>query len=458
MNKFIFIIIVALGLQSQAARVAVTDSGTDFQHQWLKGRELINAREIPGNMVDDDLNGKVDDIMGWNFAENYGEVFFRDHLSSIKEKTFKIFEVLARVQAGSQSPEDEKFWKEEVQGLPDSEKQKLMAEVNFYGQYAHGTHVSGIVAQVASQSRIMSLRVFPDQAPSGFSTMNNQDLPVVTYGILDYIYKFLGTVTNGTFHNAASYLKEQKVDVANYSLGVSLQMIARAILGMKGVKDPTPAQLAKETQRIYAQYEPQGRKWIEASSETLFVMASGNDGTDNDAMPAFPANVRAKNSITVAATAGFQSLAKFSNTGHKTVDIAAPGVAIQSSVPSLSNKQTLPMSGTSMAAPYIAGVAAQIKDSNPQLTAVQIKQILMGTVDQKDWLKGKVISSGVVNPKRAYMAAERSKSMPVEQAIQQARSAVEDTEVMHYPLRVKSQSQDAAVVKEMQEAANQLVF
>jgi len=454
MKFFILILSLSFVFQSFAARVAVTDSGTDFEHQWLSGRELLNMNEVPNNLVDDDRNGKVDDVVGWNFAEDYGQVFYRDHLSSVTEQVFKIFEILGRIQSNRQTAEDEKYWKENVLNLPKEQKDKLLGELNFYGQYAHGTHVAGIVAQLAPKSKIMSARVFPDTLPANPSSAG---LLAKFDKISEYIYKLIAIISNGTFQSAASYLHEQKVDVANYSLGVSLQMIARASLGLQGIKEPTEAQIAAETQKIYRQYEPIGQKWIGSAPNTLFVIASGNDGTDNDQLPAFPANVKMPNSNSVAATQDFSQLAKFSNVGLQSVDIAAPGVAIQSSVPSLNNQQTLPMSGTSMAAPYVAGVAAQIKDLNPKLTPAQIKQVLMETGDKKDWLKLKVVSGSVVNSKRAYQAALDSKSMALSTAIQKSRIQVSDQNgfVVHRTLEIQNQS---SILKEMKSFAEQVVF
>jgi cell wall-associated protease len=441
--------LVLIGLHAFSARVAVTDSGTDFQHEWLKGRELINTAETAGNRVDDDRNGKVDDIVGWNFADNYGKVFFRDHVSSVNVKVFKVMDVLSRIQAGEQTPEDEKYWKENITSLKEDEKKKLIAELNYYGQYAHSTHVSGIIASVAPNSRMISNRVFPDtpmNAPISNMTM--------AMGVSDIAYKALAILTNGTFEKVGTYLAERKIDVANYSLGTNLQMIAGLALNARRIPKPTPEQLSIETKRLFTQFEPVGKKWMSAASGTLFVVAAGNDGTSNDALPVFPSNVNIENKISVAASQGVTSLAKFSNYGLS-VDVAAPGVAIKSSVPSIDNKVVLPMSGTSMAAPYVAGVAAQMKDINPKLTPFQMKQILMGTVDKKDWLKQKVVTSGVVNADRAYAAAELSKSMTLQAAIDASIQNVADQKEVSIPKRIFKVNE---VTKDMQDMANKLVF
>lgn len=453
-----FAVIVSMVLPAQAARVAVVDSGTDFEHEWLKGRDLINVQEKAGNRVDDDRNGKVDDVHGWNFVDNYGKVFFRNHLPLIDESIFTIFEVMARIQDGTASAEDLKFWQDEVISLPQDKKTELVGRLNYYGQYSHGTHVSGIVAKVAPQAKIMAGRVFADELPAEPQSLVlpglKQDSEQESGGTISrWMYKLLALLANTVFQQVGSYLGEREIDVANYSLGVPLRVFAQMALGLKGNKNPTEEEIAKETRIIAAQYEPQGRAWMAMAPKTLFVIAAGNDGTNNDVIPVFPANVKASNAITVAASKGYTDIADFSNYGIRSVDVAAPGVSIVASVPSLDNNKTLPMSGTSMAAPYVAGVAAHMKTLNPSLTAEELKMILMSTVDKKEWLAEKVTSGGVVNHTRAYRAAELAKTMLLDQAISTALAEVADVPVTHQPLHKR-----VVIPQHIKDSVNQFVF
>ena len=408
---------------TQASLVGISDSGTDFEHTDLAGHEWTNLGEIAGNHIDDDHNGKVDDVHGWNFAENYDRFFFREHLTDVSPVTYKLFEIIARKQAKAETAGDKTYWEQNVAGLSAENKEALLAHLNYFGQYAHGTHVSGIVIGQAPHAKLLVSRIFPDDVPPEYPLTS---VKPQFFGAVDFIYKLLAVVTNGVFDQVATYLHEQKVDVANYSVGISMTMLAKAAIAVKGPRNPSPDDIAAEARRVYKQFEPKGAAWIASSPGTLFVVAAGNDGTDNDILPTFPANVRADNEITVAATHGVSMLAEFSNYGKRSVDIAAPGVAIDSTVPSLDRRSKLAMSGTSMAAPFVTGVAAHIKDVNPALTPAQIRMILMGTVDQKPWLDGKVISGGVVNPPRAYTAAEMSKSQDIPSAISTARQSVKD--------------------------------
>jgi hypothetical protein len=271
-------------------------------------------------------------------------------------------------------------------------------------------------------AQIMPARMFPDQQPPDSKPTEGLfgDLKAKAF------FALASNVSNKIFFQVSDYLAENDMNVANYSIGVPMTVMAKNYLGMTGNKEPKPEEIEKYAKMAFKSFKPKGEKWIKKASTTLFVVAAGNDGTHNDVLPIFPASISIDNAITVAATNGYKEIAKFSNYSEKTVHVAAPGVAISSTVPSESGDQLLPMSGTSMAAPFVTMVASKIKDINPELTPVQIKAILMGTVDKKEWLADKVVSSGIVNPDRAYLAAGFMGRMTIEEALEKARAEVED--------------------------------
>jgi cell wall-associated protease len=442
-----------------AANVAVVDSGTDFNHAMLRDHMWTNPGEIPGNMLDDDHNGKVDDVHGWNFVDGYGEVFAPVHLNSINPMVYDLIRIIAHQQAGITTPAENSYFHDHVSVLSPDRKAALSAHLNYFGEYIHSTHCSGIIVQQNSNARIMSARVFPDEPPSRYSESASLSPQVRTsrmsWSPIDWIYKVLAFAANGVFTQVGSYLNEQHMDVANYSLGMSIATFAKASLSIRGNANPTPDEIAQEAQRLYAQFEPIGRQWMQGSPNTLFVVAAGNDGSDNDKVPAFPANIRTANEISVAATLAYHKIAYFSNWGATSVDVAAPGVAILSSVPGPTGTEMLPLSGTSMATPFVTGVASKVKDLNPALNPGEIRQILMGTVDVKDWLRGKVISSGIVNPNRAAEAARLSATgLSVDQAISQAKSTIQDRpDAANGPLVVR-----ASPSADLVQTASQFVF
>jgi subtilisin family serine protease len=147
---------------------------------------------------------------------------------------------------------------------------------------------------------------------------------------------------------------------------------------------------------------------------------------NNDKFPTSPTNIEADNVISVAATYKYNFLAPFSNYGQNKVDVAAPGMLIHSQIP---GNEYLKVSGTSQASPYVARIAAQIKDENKALTPKEIKQILMGTVDKKEFLKAKVRTNGIVNLNRAVSAAKLSLTMGVDAAIQTSNINIADVVV-----------------------------
>jgi subtilisin family serine protease len=133
----------------------------------------------------------------------------------------------------------------------------------------------------------------------------------------------------------------------------------------------------------------------------LFIAASGNSSADSDRVPHYPAGFDLPNVISVAALDRNDRLATFSNYGAKSVHIAAPGVEILSTW--LGN-QYEEHSGTSMATPEVAGVAALILSLKPKLPVKELRERLLDSVDRLDSLKGKVSTGGRLNAARAVGA------------------------------------------------------
>ncbi|MCC5807178.1 MAG: choice-of-anchor D domain-containing protein [Opitutales bacterium] len=130
----------------------------------------------------------------------------------------------------------------------------------------------------------------------------------------------------------------------------------------------------------------------------LFVAAAGNNGRDIDAQPTFPAAYNLPNIITVAATTDRDERASFSNYGVERVHLGAPGQAILSTV--VGNRYAS-FSGTSMAAPHVAGAAALVLSRNPILAPEETKAILMESADPVEALEGITVSGGRLNARRA---------------------------------------------------------
>lgn len=266
--------------------VAVLDSGMDLTHVDLVGNLYTNPNEVL-NGIDDDGNGFIDDIHGWDFRGNDNDPSDPSTLCS-----------------------------------------------------SHGTHTAGTVGAVgnngigvtgvAQSVRIMPLRAF-------------------------YVSAIFCTAQDADLIEAMDYMKRMNVPISNNSWGGGpfSQLMRNGIAGTRG----------------------------------LFVASAGNSGSNNDASPSYPASYDLENIIAVAATTDTDALASFSNFGMNSVDIAAPGEEILSTIRGSSYGY---LSGTSMSSPHVAGAAAVLLGNDPTLTAHELRAKMLRSTD----FKGLPIATG----------------------------------------------------------------
>lgn len=268
--------------QGEGVVVAVLDTGVDAQHPDLKPNLWTNPLEIPGDGIDNDGNGYVDDVHGGNTLERTGNI----------------------ADGGE-----------------------------------HGTHVAGIVAArgdddygvtgVAPKATILPVRIFDNNG--------NTDVASVIEA----------------FH----YAESNGAKIINCSWGGAPYN-----------------QALFETMR---------------ETEALIVCSSGNRGSNNDREPHYPSGFDLPNVMAVAASTPEDQLSFISNYGATTVDIAAPGVQILSTVPGGKHKGK---TGTSMAAPHVSGGAALLLQRQPELSAEELKSRLIKSASLRVPLEGKVAS------------------------------------------------------------------
>ena len=220
----------------------------------------------------------------------------------------------------------------------------------------HGTHCSGII---------------------GAEGDNNQGIAGINWNVTIMPLKFLGRGGSGTTKDA--------IEAINYAIdrkrhGVNLRVI-NASWGSTA-------------------YSKALEDAIRAAGEEgiLFIAAAGNDGTSNDRSPHYPSNYDLPNLISVAALDRNDDLANFSNFGVKTVHVAAPGREIRST---WLNEDYRDASGTSMATPYVAGVASLILANEPDLSVEQLRAKILSSVDKLDSLNGKIETGGRINAAKA---------------------------------------------------------
>ena len=432
--KGIMIIMVGMFVSSlYGATIAVIDSGTDLKHRELADHKWINPGEIIDNGLDDEKNGFKDDINGWNFAEDNKEVIDYSYLGTFSDDVYKFFDLQLKLILGTITDEEKQWMKAKI------EDEAFVKEITKFANFIHGTHVAGIAVSDALEAKIMAIKLIPTEVklPGFGSTFINwlnvnkarftprqvdffQDMMIrmLLSGLVQQQMKVLLSVSD--------YVNKMEAQVANCSFGtgmVQARMVIEALLQLAGVDNPTEQDIEKYSKVFMGEMLKKGKEFIKKAPKTLFVLAAGNDGTNNDEFPSSPANVKADNTITVAATLNYEDIAVFSNYGKKMVEVAAPGVGIRSSIP---GGDYLHISGTSQAAPYVADIAGQIMDINPSLPIKDVKTIIMGTVDIKTFLKGKVLSEGIVNMDRAIRAATHSLTISVEDAIIRSRDEVKD--------------------------------
>lgn len=425
MKKMIFTAL-AIGLiaQAQAATIAVIDSGLDYRHDALDGHIWKNALETEDGR-DNDGNGYQDDIYGWNFSGPDNKVIDYRYLGTFSPDVNKYFEIQGRILLGT-ATEAEKEWMKERQA-----NQAFIAELQKFGNFVHGTHVAGIAAR-NSTSQAMGVKIIPTEVLPTMNLLRAQAKSVAGDDLRMTLVKqalgALAKVQMQMLEEVAVYVNGHKAEVANGSFGTGYkqgQLLAGAAFKLVFQRDATEAELKEVTTHFLNALIEGGHRMVRQAPNTLFVFAAGNDGTNNDEMPFSPTNVKADNVISVAATYDNQFLARFSNFGVKMVDVAAPGMLINSTIP---GDGFMEVSGTSQAAPYVANIAARVKEMNPALTPAEIKRIILGTVDFKEFLSGKVLTGGLANPNRAIMAGQLSRTVALNESIARARTAVRDME------------------------------
>jgi cell wall-associated protease len=426
-----------LGTTSWATPIAVVDSGVDIDHPSIVNKIWVNPNEIPTNGIDDDNNLYIDDIHGWNFVDKNNQILDYSLIGAFHREVHSFFEVQKKMIDGTATDE-------EVQWFTSKKADAaFVSELGSFGLFAHGTHVSGIASRNAPSAKIMGAKILSTNLSISkvvdeinlnsspfetiFSSMGIDWFSKKNKKLEEALMKLVDKQSD-LLKEVAYYLKATEMRVANCSWASTYPNI-RGIVYSFGYRifgrTLTEYEVNKFIEFFFRNMLERGSSLVKIPRETLFVMAAGNDGINNDSYPIYPANLRTDNTITVAATRGYDRLASFSNFGVENVDIAAPGVGIMSTVPGGGN---LAMSGTSMASPFVAEIVGRIIDANSKLDMSQVKKVLFETVDKKDYLSTVVVSGGIANGDRAVKAAELSRDQDLDGAIEKARKEIADVQ------------------------------
>ncbi len=459
------------GKKSVPVIVGVVDSGSDLSHEDLKDVAWVNEDEIAGNGIDDDKNGYIDDINGWNFLgsvykENleYQRMAHDPTLGTPEENAAAKKKQEAEVAKAAQSKmryeamlqgvtnaDDalakhfgkKDYTKEEVlkiQTSDDALLQSIAAAKQMYG--------FGLSSLSQAKEELTKLVTNTTALLNGDYTDyrkplndNANDISVTNYGD-NKPFPSIKSEAHGT-HVSGIIGASRNNGIGMDGIANNVRMMAvRTVpdgdeydkdvaLGIRYAVDNG----AKVINTSFGKgFSPQ-RQWVwdaikyAAKHDVLIVNAAGNSSLNIDVDKTFPMDSKdllteiSDNFITIGAMSSSYDEhlpATFTNYGKINVDVFAPGVKIYSTTPENEYKK---FSGTSMASPATAGVAAMIRSYYPKLTASQVKHILMdsgtkinfdvikpGTKDEKVPFADLSVSGKVVNAYQAVqMAARMSK-------------------------------------------------
>ncbi|MCF8245956.1 MAG: S8 family peptidase [Saprospiraceae bacterium] len=481
---------VLSGKKSETVVVAVIDGGVDWEHEDLKDVMWTNPGEIPGNNIDDDNNGYVDDVHGWNFIGGKNGNVNQDQLEITRvvaayQKRFK--NVDASKLSGKEKKEYDRYKELEetvastqaeaaaslslYRGILESivalEKQIGKSEVTFEDienfksddpKLSRAAQVmKGMLAEGATSQEIK------DQIQGGVDYFSSQaefqyDVDFDARSVVgdNYANSYERYYGNNDVKgpDASHGTHVSGIIAASRGNGVGMDGIANnvKIMAIRCVPDGDERDKDVANSIIYAVDNGatvinmsfgKGYSWDKEvvdkavkyamKHDVLLVHAAGNSHQDNDNTDNFPndkfekrglfAPKKAKNWIEVGALSwknGEDMAATFSNYGKENVDLFAPGVDIYSTTPEGNYAR---FNGTSMASPVVAGVAAAIRSYYPNLSAVQVKDLLMSTTTMNANAKVKVpgddenivpftdlcVTGGAVNGFEAAKKAEKVK-------------------------------------------------
>lgn len=360
--------------------IGIWDTGVDIQIFPEKNRWVNKNEKIDG--IDNDRNGFVDDIYGIAFdmrGNSSSDLLMPDgqKLTNLKEveSDMKGFDDIS----SNISSEEASALKKKIAQLEPATMKSFMQQLSLYGEFAHGTHVSGIATDGNPVAKIL-------------------------VGRLEFDYHAIPFVPDeksaenwaSMFKRVIDYFKANDVKVVNMSWSVGLETEFTKPMEANGFgnSDEERMTVAKKLFDIERQAFI---KSAESAPQILFVCAAGNSNNDVDFAGEFPASLNLPNQITVGAVDSEGKKTSFTTEG-KSVDVYSNGYEVESYVP---GGDRLKLSGTSMATPQVVNLAAKLWAVNPKLTVKQVKELILNTATKSD--EGILL----INPAGAYEKAKK---------------------------------------------------
>jgi subtilisin family serine protease len=362
--------------------IAIWDSGVDTS--LFSGALWSNPRES-ANGKDDDKNGFIDDVHGIGY-DLYSDPTPQllhpvDDLKADKALVVSHTKGLMDLQANVDSPE-RKALLAYLQSLEQSKVKEFQEDLGLFGNYAHGTHVAGIAAEGNPFARLLPVRI----------TFDYKLIPQVTPSIEDAEKQAKAA------RDTVAYMRAAGVRVCNMSWGGSRQHIESA-LEMKGV-GKTPEERAELSRQIFKIQKDALEAAMKSAPEILFVAAAGNSDNDNTFSELIPSGLNVPNMITIGAVDQGGKPTGFTTFG-KNVTLYANGFEVNSYIP---GGQKMKFSGTSMAAPNTANLAAKLLALNPSLTTDQVVELIRRGAEPMEGYEGRY----VINPKKSLSLVKGS--------------------------------------------------
>lgn len=412
MKTVLLVILYTFSINSYSSTVAVLDNGVDFTHQALLSHIYTSSAELE-NGQDDDENGYIDDILGWNFITMSNSTFDFKREIYLTADIERYYYLRAKKTLNSITEAESKEYDLLRKNEDLKERRKKFVS------WMHGTHVAGIAVNtkelpvevspsdldVLSITYLGSATSGPAKSPD-FKAISSRNTLKRQEHLNRYWKSYLNWQLN-KFHLGVKYAAS-KAQVVNGSFGQSFEGIQKRIENY--YEDQFSKSMSKEASFLKAASFMQelingSTKILDQYPNTLFVFSAGNKKNNSDSLIHFPSAIRLPNSLSVGASFDFQEMAYFSNYGKKTVDLFAPGMAIKSTIP---RQGYLLTNGTSQASPYVANIAikglAQAKKLGLKLEISQLKTIILSTVIKKDELGSKSVSGGIIFPERVFQA------------------------------------------------------
>ncbi len=332
--------------------VAISDVGTDVS--LFPGRVWTNPKEIPGNGKDDDHDGYVDDVHGigwtWDGKEVLGVLRpLAPYTQADMDTAATQIEGFDDLQAHLDTPAARAV-QATIASLAPAAVKSFYERVEFYTNYAHGTHVAGISSRGNPAVRLQVDRLeFPYQMIP----------PPPTQGFADGYA--------AAMRHDVEYYKRTGVRVVNMSWAISQDDIQQMLEANRvGKSDEERKAMAV---KYFAIVADTFRSAMASAPGVLFVSAAGNSDNNNAFTATLPASFDLPNTITVGAVDQAGDQAAFTSFGK--VDVYADGYEVESVLP---GGQKQKWSGTSMASPQVVNLAAKLLALHPKLTPVELKR------------------------------------------------------------------------------------